>query len=105
MAQAELDEVVGQALQASPAALEGLYRALMTTDMQAELAQLRLPVLAVQGDGDLSSPPHLTGHPTAAIPGRSKSVNRRVAAHWARRDKRLGSRQSGSIVVRAAPGG
>ena len=70
VAQAELDEVVAQALQASPAALEGFYRALTTTDMRTELARLRLPVLVVQGEHDLSSPPHLTGGRTAAlVPG------------------------------------
>ena len=70
VAQIELDEVVAQALQASPAALEGLYRALISTDMRAELARLRLPMLVIQGDGDASSPPHLTGYPTASlVPG------------------------------------
>ncbi|MGI4954438.1 MAG: alpha/beta fold hydrolase, partial [Janthinobacterium lividum] len=61
---------IAQALQAAPAALEGVYRALTTTDMRAELAQLHLPVLVVQGDGDASSPPQLTGRPTASlVPG------------------------------------
>lgn len=70
VAQSELDEVIAQALQASPAALEGLYRELTTADMRHELTTLHLPVLVIQGDGDLSSPPHLTGHPTAAlVPG------------------------------------
>ncbi len=39
VAQADLDEVVAQALQASPAGLEGFYRALTTTDMRAELGR------------------------------------------------------------------
>ncbi len=67
VAQSELDEVVAQALQASPHALEAFYRELTTTDMRAELAALRLPVLVMQGDLDMSSPPHLTGRPTAAL--------------------------------------
>lgn len=70
VAQSELDEVIAQALQASPYALESLYRELTTADMRRELAALRLPVMVVQGDQDTSSPPHLTGHPTAAlVPG------------------------------------
>ncbi|MGI4806578.1 MAG: alpha/beta fold hydrolase [Janthinobacterium lividum] len=70
VAKVELDEVVAQALQASPAALECFYRALTSTDMRAELAQLRLPALVIQGEEDASSPPHLTGHLTASlVPG------------------------------------
>ena len=70
VAQAELDEVIAQALQASPAALEGLYRELTTANMRRELALLRLPVLVVQGEVDMSSPLHLTGQPTVAlVPG------------------------------------
>lgn len=70
VAQTELDEVIAQALQASPAALEGFYRELTTADMRRELARLRLPVLVLQGELDMSSPPHLTGHPTASlVPG------------------------------------
>lgn len=66
----ELEEVTGLARQTSPHALEAFYRALTTTDFRNELRSLRLPVLVIQGDGDLSSPPHLTGHPTAAlVPG------------------------------------
>ena len=70
VAQCELDEVIAQARQASPLALEAFHRELTTADMRRELAALRLPVLVVQGDRDTSSPPHLTGHPTAAlVPG------------------------------------
>ena len=79
--QVELDEVVAQALQASPAALEGLYRALTTTDMRAELARLGLPVLVIQGDRDASSPPHLTGHPTASIVPGARHVIYEGAPH------------------------
>ena len=81
VAQAELDEVVAQALQASPAALEGFYRALTTTDMRAELVALRLPVLVVQGELDLSSPPYLTGRPTAALVPGARLITYEGAPH------------------------
>jgi len=64
---AELEEVIALARQASPYALEAFYRELTTTDFRDELKALRLPVLVIQGDQDVSSPPHLTGHPTAAL--------------------------------------
>lgn len=63
----ELEEVIGLARQASPHALEAFYRALTTTDSRSELTALRLPVLVIQGEQDVPSPPHLTGHPTAAL--------------------------------------
>ncbi len=67
---AALAEVVALARQASPNALEAFYRALTTTDFREELKALRLPVLVVQGDQDVSSPIDLTGRPTAAlVPG------------------------------------
>ena len=67
---AELGEVKDLARQASPSALEAFYRELTAADFRQELAALRLPVLVIQGEHDLSSPPLLTGHPTAAlVPG------------------------------------
>lgn len=66
----DLEEVVALARQASQYALEAFYRELTTTDFRGELRALRLPVLVVQGEQDVSSPPHLTGYPTAAlVPG------------------------------------
>lgn len=81
VAQSELDEVIAQALQSSPYALEAFYRELTTADMRAERAALRLPVLVIQGELDLSSPPHLTGHPTAALVPGARLVTYEGAPH------------------------
>ncbi|MFO1027104.1 MAG: alpha/beta hydrolase [Acetobacteraceae bacterium] len=73
--QATLDWIIRLALQASPHALEAFHCALATTDMRQELTRLRLPVLILQGEHDLSSPLHLTGEPTAKlIPGTRLTV-------------------------------
>ncbi len=46
------------------------HRASLDTDFRAELARLRLPVLVVHGDRDVSAPLALTGQRSAAlIPG------------------------------------
>jgi pimeloyl-ACP methyl ester carboxylesterase len=68
--QAMLDWVVALARQASPRALEALHRALTGTDFRAELPQLRLPLLVLQGGRDVTCPLPLTGVPTAQlVPG------------------------------------
>ncbi|WP_159992248.1 alpha/beta fold hydrolase [Roseomonas sp. 18066] len=73
--QAELDWLIGLALQASPRALEAFHAALTTTDFREDLPRLRLPVLVLQGDRDETCPLPLTGQATAAlIPGARLSL-------------------------------
>ncbi|ONG53792.1 hypothetical protein BKE38_11550 [Pseudoroseomonas deserti] len=73
--QAELDWLIGLALQASPRALEAFHGALTTTDFRAELPLLRLPTLILQGDQDATCPLPLTGQASAAlIPGARLSL-------------------------------
>lgn len=65
-----LDWVRSMALQASLQALVHLNRALTTEDFRAELREIRVPMLVIHGDHDVSSPIDLTGRATAElVPG------------------------------------
>ena len=52
-----------------PASYAAAYRVLATTDLVDELPRLRMPVLAIAGEFDVGSPPHM-----------SETIARRVAA-------------------------
>jgi non-heme chloroperoxidase len=57
----------GIMLQASMKALYDCNRAMVTTDFRGELAQIKLPVLIIQGNKDASSPMELSGVPMAKM--------------------------------------
>jgi non-heme chloroperoxidase len=61
--------------QASLPGLLQCHRTMTQTDLRAEMSQLALPTLVIQGDVDQSLPLELTGRPSAAlIPGAQLNV-------------------------------
>ena len=62
-----IDWVRSMCLQTSMQALYDCNVAVTSADFRNELKQIHVPALVIHGDRDVSSPPHLTAEPTAAL--------------------------------------
>jgi len=80
VSQAQMNWIVGLALQASPLATLACIRAFGQTDFRAELGAFTMPTLVVHGDADGSQPIAVAREVAAAIPG-SRFVEYAGAPH------------------------
>jgi len=65
--QAMIDWIVAMMTRTPVKALVECNRALSSADFRAELPEITLPTLVLQGDADVSAPLKLTGERTAAL--------------------------------------
>lgn len=56
------DRTIREMAALDPEAYTAAYRVLASTDFADRLRELRMPILAIAGDGDVGSPPHMAEH-------------------------------------------
>jgi (E)-2-((N-methylformamido)methylene)succinate hydrolase len=65
------DKVIAQMAALDPLAYTAAYRVLATTDLAGDLSRITAPTLAITGEFDVGSPPHMTALIAARTGGRS----------------------------------